>query len=184
MAEIILSAVDAALLSTGAVNGFRYLDDYEFGFATYSEGEQALADLQGILSVYELHLNPRKTSLFELPEPIERPWATELRGFRIRPGGSPQQIDLIGYFSRAYELSRNYPDESVLRFALGRMRRNVVVQPNWPLYESTLLQIAAVSQELSQLWLMNYIATIRLAIRLVFPKWPMHSTKSFVSMQA
>ena len=103
IAEIILSAVDAALLSTGAVNGFRYLDDYEFGFATYSEGEQALADLQGILSVYELHLNPRKTSLFELPEPIERPWATELRGFRIRPGGSPQQIDLIGYFSRAYE---------------------------------------------------------------------------------
>ena len=78
IAEIILSAVDAALLSTGAVNGFRYLDDYEFGFATYSEGEQALADLQGVLSVYELHLNPRKTSLFELPEPIERPWATEL----------------------------------------------------------------------------------------------------------
>ena len=82
--------------------------------------------------------------MFELPEPIERPWATELRGFRIRPGGSPQQIDLVGYFSRAYELSRNYPDEAVLRFALGRMRWNVVVQPNWPLYESTLLQIAAV----------------------------------------
>ena len=144
IAEIILSAVDAALLSTGAVNGFRYLDDYEFGFATYSEGEQALADLQGGLSVYELHLNPRKTFLFELPGAIERPWATELRGFRIRQGSTGQETDLIGYFSRAYELSRNYPDDSVLRFALGRMRRSVVVQHNWPLYESTLLHIAAV----------------------------------------
>ena len=57
IAEIILSAVDAALLSTGAVNGFRYLDDYEFGFATYSEGEQALADLQGVLRAYPTTLD-------------------------------------------------------------------------------------------------------------------------------
>ena len=144
IAEIILSAVDAAFANTGYATGFRYLDDYEFGFSTYSEGEQALADLQGELSVYELHLNPRKTFLLELPGAIERPWATELRGFRIRKGHSGQQVDLIGYFSRAYELSRSYPDESVLHFALGRMRRNVVVQPNWPLYESNLLHIAAV----------------------------------------
>ena len=144
VAEIILSTVDVALVNAGLATGFRYLDDYEFGFATYSEAEQALADLQGELGLYELHLNPRKTFLFELPRAIERPWATELRGVRIRQEGSGQQFDLIGYFSRAYELSQKYPDEAVLRFALGRMRRNVVVQPNWPLYESTLLHIAAV----------------------------------------
>ena len=143
-AEIILSTVDMALANAGLANGFRYLDDYEFGFATYSEAEQALADLQGQLGVYELHLNPRKTFLFELPVALERPWATELRRFSIRGGGLGQEIDLIGYFSRAYELSRNYPDEPVLRFALGRMRRNVVVTRNWSLYESTLLHIAVV----------------------------------------
>ena len=82
--------------------------------------------------------------MFELPSAIERPWATELRGFRVRQGSSHQQIDLIGYFSRAYELSQNYPDEPVLKFALGRVRRNVVAQPNWPLYQATLLQITAV----------------------------------------
>ena len=131
-------------MNAGLATGFRYLDDYEFGFATYSEAEQALSDLQGELGLYELHLNPRKTFLFDLPRAIERPWATELRGFRIRQEGSGQQIDLTGYFSWAYELSQKYPDESVLRFALGRMRRNVVVKPNWPLYESTLLHIAAV----------------------------------------
>ena len=144
IAEIILSTVDVALVNAGLATGFRYLDDYEFGFATYSEAEQALANLQGALGVYELHLNPRKTFLFELPGAIERPWATELRGFRIRREGSGQQTDLIGYFSRAYELSRDYPDESVLGFALGRMRSNVVAQPNWPLYESALLHIATV----------------------------------------
>ena len=144
IAEIILSKVDVALMRAGLATGFRYLDDYEFGFATYAEAEQALANLQGELSVYELYLNPRKTFLFELPGAIERRWASELRRFRIRRGGSGQQSDLIGYFSRAYELSQSYPDESVLRFALGRMRRNVVEPPNWPLYESTLLHIAAV----------------------------------------
>ena len=144
IAEIILSKVDVALVNAGLASGFRYLDDYEFGFATYSEAEQALADLQGELGVYELYLNPRKTLLFELPSAIERPWASELRRFGIRQGGSGQEIDLIGYVSRAYELSQNYPDESVLRFALGRMRRNVIVPRNWPLYESTLLHIAAV----------------------------------------
>ena len=75
---------------------------------------------------------------------MERPWATELRRFSVRGEGRGQEIDLIGYFSRAYELSQNYPDEAVLRFALGRMRRNVVVIRNWPLYESTLLHIAVV----------------------------------------
>ncbi len=144
IAEIILSKVDLALVGAGLDNGFRYLDDYEFGFATYYEAEQALADLQGELSEYELHLNPTKTRVFELPEAIERPWATELRRFSIRPSGMGQQIDLIGYFSRAYELTQNYPDESILRFALGRMRRNVVTQPNWTLYESTLLHVVAV----------------------------------------
>ena len=144
IAEIILSKVDVALVNAGLATGFRHLDDYEFGFATYSEAEQALADLQGELGVYELYLNPRKTFLFELPGAIERPWASELRRFGIRRGGSGQEIDLIGYFSRAYELSQNYPDEAVLRFALGRMRRNVVVPSHWPLYESILLHIASV----------------------------------------
>ena len=142
IAEIILSAVDTVLLNAGLTNGFRFLDDYEFGFDTYSQAEQALADLQGGLSEYELHLNPRKTHLVELPSAIEQPWATELRGIRIRKEGSGQEIDLIGYFSRAYEHSKNYPDESVLGFALGRMRRLVVSQENWPFYESALLQIA------------------------------------------
>jgi hypothetical protein len=144
IAEIILSTVDAALSHAGLRNGFRYLDDYEFGFATYAQAEQGLADLQGKLGEYELHLNPSKTHVFELPATIERPWATELRRFRLRDAGRSQEIDLIGYFSRAYELAHQYVDESVLRFALGRMRRNIVDRTNWSLYESTLLQIASV----------------------------------------
>ena len=144
IAEIILSAVDAAFLKTRRVNGFRYLDDYEFGFNMYSEGFQVLADLQGELGAYELHLNPRKSSLSELPRSIEHPSVTELRGFRIGRRKPRLNTYLIRYFSRAYELSRIYPDDSVLRYALGRMRRNAVDQTNWPLYESTLLHIMVV----------------------------------------
>ena len=147
IAEIVLSSVDVALMNVGLKSGFRYLDDYEFGFATYSEAEQALADLQGELSVYELYLNPRKTFLVELPGALEHPWASELRRFPIRRGNPGQDTDLIGYFSRAYELSRSYPDGAVLHFVLGRMARNVVAKSNWPLYESTLLHIATVAPD-------------------------------------
>lgn len=144
VSEIILSTVDVKLVHAGITNGFRYLDDYEFCFISYSDAEQALANLQGELSEYELALNPRKTLILELPVPLEHPWASQLRNFRIRNSSSGQQFDLIGYFTQAYELSKHYPDEHVLSFALGRMRRSAVVTSNWPLYESILLHIGSV----------------------------------------
>ena len=71
---------------------FPHATRHEFGFATYSEAEQDLANLQGELSAYELHLNPRKTRLFDLTGAIEHPWATELRGFRIRGKGPVSRL--------------------------------------------------------------------------------------------
>ena len=144
IAEIILTSVDVTLTSAGISEGFRHLDDYEFGFVSYSDAEQALATLQGTLAEYELSLNSRKTRILDLPAPLERPWASQIRNFRIRDSDLGQQVDIIGFFSQAYELSRNYVDESVLRFALGRTRKIAIKTTNWSLYQSILLHIGAV----------------------------------------
>ena len=144
IAEIILSSVDATLAKAGITVGFRFLDDYEFGFGSYSDAEQALATLQGELSEYELDLNPRKTQILDLPLSLERPWAYELRNFQIRNTPSAQQVDLIAYFSRAYDLCRQFPEDSVLRFALGRTRRNIIHSQNWDQYQAALLHVAVV----------------------------------------
>lgn len=57
-AEILLSAVDGMLVKAINPAGFRYIDDYELGFLTRGEAENAKAVLQSILATFELALNP------------------------------------------------------------------------------------------------------------------------------
>ena len=141
IAEIVLTAADLLLAQQVVpLNGFRYIDDYELGFATYAEAERALSVLQGILNDFELQLNPRKTRIIYLPSPVESPWTSELRLFRIRAGASSQRYDLIGYFDRSFELASEYPADAVLRYAVSRTSSVTVAQTNWPLFQHLLLQ--------------------------------------------
>ncbi len=81
LSELVLSVVDQILLrKIKRLNGFRHIDDYELCFDTRSEAEEALAALQEALTEFELALNPSKTQIYELPIPLEKPWASELRG--------------------------------------------------------------------------------------------------------
>jgi hypothetical protein len=76
IAEALLAAVDAAM--TGRrLQGLRYVDDYELGFGTLAEAETTLTELQGLLSEYELSLNPRKTRIFEGPIALDEDWVIE-----------------------------------------------------------------------------------------------------------
>jgi len=79
LSEIVLTSIDLSLNEKTATNGFRYMDDYELGFETLSQAEEALAILQSVLHEYDLQLNQSKTSILPLPDVIERPWISELR---------------------------------------------------------------------------------------------------------
>ena len=114
IAEAILSAIDKEFLAAGKAKGFRYMDDYEFGFSTYAEAEQALATLQGVMNDFERQLKPSKTRILELPEPIEALWVSELRIFPFRRDARSQRYDLIRYFNRSFELMKQYPTQPVL----------------------------------------------------------------------
>jgi hypothetical protein len=124
------------------VQGYRFIDDYELAFKTRTEAENAFHILEKILADFELALNPRKTSVIELPFQLESPWVAPLRSFKIRttPGG--QATDLIAYCDLACELNKKFADEAVLQFAVGRFRSLEVAQQNWRLFQRLLLSIA------------------------------------------
>jgi hypothetical protein len=145
VAEIVLTAIDLALGKAFRTNGFRFVDDYEFGFSSRAEAEDALAILQGSLAEFELQLNPLKTRIVDLPTFLEKPWASELRALEIRSTPRSQHFDLIRFFDRAFELATDSPSEAVLNYAVSRLGSLTVDATNWPLLQGLLLQ--AISTE-------------------------------------
>ncbi|PTL35290.1 hypothetical protein CLG94_10305 [Candidatus Methylomirabilis limnetica] len=142
IAEVVLTAADVLLAKQVALNGFRYIDDYELGFASYSDAERALSILQGVLNEFELQLNPTKTRIIDLPSPVDSPWSSELRIFSFRPGVRSQRYDLIRYFDRSFELASANPGDPVLRYAISRASSLIVAPSNWALFQHLLLQAA------------------------------------------
>lgn len=156
VAEILLNAVDVSITNLGlGAPGFRYIDDYEFGFHSYSDAEQALATIQEGLNEYELALNPKKTMIIQLPEPIESAWASELRVFPFRANVRAQQSDLLRFFDRAFTLAKEDPDEAILKYAVTVIGSQNIHAANWSFCEGLLAQT-----------LINEPATIQNVLRL------------------
>ena len=143
IAEILLASVDEELAKKcpGLLQGFRYVDDYELSFANLRDAEQVLAELQGVLSRYELILNPRKTRIEELPGRLQETWGTELGKFSMRDISSPvgQRNDIVELFSRAFELASTHREEAVLRYAVARVQKENVHSDGWRAFENCVL---------------------------------------------
>ena len=145
VAETILSAVDAKLTGSITQRGFRYIDDISCGFRTIAEAESVLGALQLHVGDLQLQLNPKKTRIIELPAELEASWVPHLRLFAFRATSpSAQQTDLLSYFGRAFELAAAHRDEAILRYAVQRLRSVNLLESNWGLYESLLLQCLSV----------------------------------------
>ena len=143
IAEIILSAIDAKLQKIiSDTKWWRYLDDYEFYFATISEAESALGCLQDSVEEFELQLNPKKTRIVELPIPITPKWVRELRYFQFRKTQKKQETDLYDYFDNSLEYWRQYPEEGVISYAVKKTFSLDIHENNWYLYQQLLLQWA------------------------------------------
>ena len=137
LAEVVLSAVDARFQEAMGepLQGFRAVDDYELAFVSRSAAEKALAELQSTLLKYELQLNERKTHIVKLPDVLQDSWTNALR--------SVGSDDLLALFSRAFELVHQYPDKSILRYAISIVHEAEIEEDSWPVYQNILLQCAA-----------------------------------------
>lgn len=124
LGEIILTEVDKIVVAklNCANSSFRFVDDYEFVFDSYSEAEHARNVLQDALGEFELQLNPRKTRIIELPHSLDTSWVHDLAAFPLDASKSNVlRAQLIRYFSRAFELAKEFPGEPVLKYAVRRL---------------------------------------------------------------
>lgn len=145
VAEILLSSVDLKLGGLITKRGFRYIDDIGCGFRTIAEAEDALRQLQHFIGDLQLQLNPRKTRITELPSELEATWVPHLRLFSFRASSAnAQQTDLLSYFGRAFELAASHREEAILRYTVQRLRSVNILEKNWAIYESLLLQCLSV----------------------------------------
>lgn len=145
IAEAILSSVDRQLKGSIAKRGFRYIDDIGCGFRTVAEAEETLGLLQHLIGDLQLQLNPKKTRITELPSELEASWVPHLRLFAFRSSSATaQQTDLLSYFGRAFELAASQREEAILRYSVQRLRSVNILEKNWALYESLLLQCLSV----------------------------------------
>jgi hypothetical protein len=142
IAEIIGSAIDCKLIDEFGTNlkGWRSIDDFHLFFKTKAEAETALHTLHSILRHFELEINPTKTQILQLPIPLEDSWVTELRLFNFRETRLGQKGDIINFFSKAYAFSTQFPDDSVLKYAIQTTRKLPIHVKNWEMYESLLLK--------------------------------------------
>lgn len=145
IAEILLASVDRDLrCKIGSLRGTRAIDDYELYFREKHEAEDALTVLQETLSKYNLDLNQSKTKILKLPCPVESTWPYRLKNFDFREG-KLQKNDIITYFDIAFELSKKYEKESILKYAISRISRdnNIKISTHaWTTYQNLLLQCA------------------------------------------
>jgi len=138
VAEIVASAADVILVDKG-LRGFRFMDDYEFGFATRAQAEAGLAVLEDTLSIYELGLNQLKTTIDALPIDLDRPWVAKIRSYSA---DTPwRRSDLVTFFNLAFELKHRFMADPVLAYAVARLRR-VTIADGWPLLTDLLCQCA------------------------------------------
>lgn len=145
IAEIILSSIDTNLVKKCRnLQGFRYVDDYEFSFSSRVEAENFLSDLQDHLSEYELELNTRKTRIDEIPQPVEKQWMSFIREFEFSNSGTKRQSrDIVSFFDRTFEIMREFPDMSVAPFALSKVRDEVISPSNTSMFNNYVLQSAS-----------------------------------------
>lgn len=140
LAELLMQRCDERLLSLlPSVKGHRYIDDYELSFRSRTEAEDAYHILESCLAGYELALNPKKTIVKELPIPLEAEWSTALRRFNIRATKTGIPYDLENYFSLAFELHQKHKDESVLQYAIARIRSLDIPSTHWAKLQQLLL---------------------------------------------
>lgn len=117
ISEILCSAMDKEVKNRVRFKyAFRYIDDYFLFFDNLSDAEKAYSELYKIIREYELELNPYKTKIIKLPEPLEPQWVSVLNSL---PKNSRE---LLSYMSKLFEYSIKYPDDEVLKFGLARLK--------------------------------------------------------------
>lgn len=121
--EIILGAVDRELRKRFSF--VRYVDDYTALCASYDDAQEFIRLLGKELSQYRLTLNLTKTSIVQLPEPLQEKWVSALMNAAPPLLCDDGQLafmstgDAFQFLDHAVRLNNETPDGSVIKFAVA-----------------------------------------------------------------
>ena len=143
ISELILSAIDAQMWLTHPRlpnSCLRLMDDLEYYARTRSEAEDVLTAWDGLLSGFDLALNPKKTCILDGIIPSDAPWRVQISQLRIRTSSDRMLAnDFHSAFAVALQLSRDNPDDAVLTYALTRLRSSATGPLTWAAFADMLL---------------------------------------------
>lgn len=121
--ELILCRIDDTLANNNFIFT-RYIDDYTAYCETHDEAQDFIRILGQELAKYRLSLNLTKTTIKELPEPLQDSWTSLLNNALPQRTDSDGALTLstreaINFLDFAVRLNKETPDGSVLRYAIG-----------------------------------------------------------------
>ncbi|WIJ46990.1 RNA-directed DNA polymerase [Curtobacterium citreum] len=134
-AEVVLNAID----KDPSLKKFRYerfIDDYSLHATSREEAEEFLMALSGALRSYNLHLNPRKTRIEELPLPKTPGWIRELKA-AARHVDTKNLQDVLDFLDLAIEVTQAKPDASALKYALAALEKRLI-KPHPPMQSNSI----------------------------------------------
>lgn len=135
--------------------GSRYTDDMEYYFSTSEEAEKAQAILNKILIKYELDLNISKTRIISIPQVLGPEWVYYFKKYKFRTNKNNkessitlQNTDIKEFFSMAFKYKALLNEKGILKYAVKKLRKIVILKENWDMFESLLLQSTLVDSSI------------------------------------
>ncbi len=143
LAELVGASLDEQLLRRKpTLAGIRFIDDFEFGCDTASQGAMIIGRLQDCLAKLELGLNHGKTRVDPLPTHLDEEWKRQVQFLDIVARSDSNGDQLIWFFDGVIDIAKQHPTKGVIGYALSRMRTMDVSPGNWDLFQDLLLQLS------------------------------------------
>ncbi|MDO8072966.1 RNA-directed DNA polymerase [Janthinobacterium sp. SUN176] len=123
--EIILGKIDEELKNKGYVFR-RYIDDYTCFCKTYEDAEKFISELNSTLMKFKMQLNLHKTSIVELPRPLNDGWVSSLISALptkfTAENNSKRKLtseEVTHFLDFAIDINKHTADGAVMKFAIG-----------------------------------------------------------------
>jgi hypothetical protein len=95
----------------------RYIDDYQCYAETREDAEVFVRKLRMRLSEFGLHLNTKKTHIYELPDTSENSWMGEIQS-ALPHSSTPSFLDAKRFLDYIVVLAKKYPSKSIIKYGL------------------------------------------------------------------
>lgn len=149
IAEVISSRIDNSFVEKmrgiAAAKIDRLQDDWFVGTQTMESAEDVISLITSLYRDYGLDINGSKTSIGHISKAHDTHWTAELGAFISHRPGPMKGKRLKEFLSVTLRLQAQYPNESVVNYALSVIESQIEEATDVEMIESFLLRAASVS---------------------------------------